>query len=176
MRASARGPLEWPRDRVPAGTCSVATTPNRGPAIVDKWCGNCPRVGILRRWDARNQRVFDRERDAFSDEAWLEDLRLARSPLPGTGSLWQRWRAWLRRENARTRSYVREPNELCPICARPVVAEPLARPWFSGRMFTPRTRAELEAACPVHGRAPFNTATRRFEMQRDFPGHAIKRL
>jgi hypothetical protein len=112
--------------------------------------------------------VFDRELDAYSDEAWLEDLRLARSPLPSTGSLWRRWRAWLRRENARARSHVREPNEHCPICGHAVVAEPLARPWFSGRMFTPRTHAELEAACPVHGRAPFNTATRRFEMQRAF--------
>ena len=126
-------------------------------------------MGLLSRWDARNQKAFEREIEAHSDEAFLEDLRQARVRIPA-GSPWQRFRGWLRRENARTRSHVRSPNEHCPACGRPVVAEPLTQnPRQSGPMFTPRTRAELEAACPVHGRPPFNTATRRFEMQQDFP-------
>lgn len=54
-----------------------------------------------------------------------------------------------------------EPNATCPDCGRPVVAAP---EWHVSSKLGPlgakRTRAELLAACPVHGRPPYNSASR----------------
>jgi hypothetical protein len=125
-------------------------------------------MGLLARWDARNQRYIEHLRELGSDEVWLADLRLARAPLP-KGSLWQRLRALSRRSNAVSRTWVRSPNAKCPICEHRVVAEPLTlNPRLP--MFAPRTAAELVAACPIHGRPPYNTASRRYALWR--PGRS----
>ena len=52
-----------------------------------------------------------------------------------------------------------EPNATCPECGRPIVA---AREW-SGLfpIGAKRTRAELLASCPVHGRRPHDDASQR---------------
>ncbi len=53
------------------------------------------------------------------------------------------------------------PNEKCPVCQHPVVVAGTyfgGNPW-SGPMMAPRPREELVAACPVHGRHPYNDAS-----------------
>ena len=53
------------------------------------------------------------------------------------------------------------PTAKCPECGRPIVAAP---EWGGDRILGPigarRTRAELLANCPVHGRRPQNNASR----------------
>jgi hypothetical protein len=53
------------------------------------------------------------------------------------------------------------PNEQCPICHQPIVVAATTHlgSVFSGPMLSPRTRPELIAACPLHGRSPFNDAS-----------------
>lgn len=64
--------------------------------------------------------------------------------------LW-RWLWAVRRDAA--------ADGLCPLCDSPVVVLPdrMLRGWAP--MMAPRTRAELIAACTVHGRPPYNDAT-----------------
>ena len=48
-------------------------------------------------------------------------------------------------------------NGECPVCSAPVVLFPATYTSHnSGPMTVRRTREELVAACPVHGRSPFN--------------------
>jgi hypothetical protein len=62
---------------------------------------------------------------------------------------------------ARTAAKV-EPNANCPICGAPVVAAPNSHFSLFGGIVLRRTRQELIAACPVHGRSPYNDATLRY--------------
>jgi hypothetical protein len=59
----------------------------------------------------------------------------------------------------RTVPFEQEPNDACPLCGRPVVVEATTLRTSYGAMGLPRTREELIAACPEHGRPPFNDAT-----------------
>jgi hypothetical protein len=56
----------------------------------------------------------------------------------------------------------REPNATCPVCDKPVLAEPEAMFSPFGPMMAKRTREELVAACATHGHPPFNDATRSY--------------
>jgi hypothetical protein len=55
--------------------------------------------------------------------------------------------------------FEREPNDACPLCGHPVVVEATTLRTSYGAMGLPRTREELIAACPEHGRPPFSDAT-----------------
>lgn len=49
------------------------------------------------------------------------------------------------------------PNGACPVCSAPVVLFPTTyTSQYSGPMSVNRTEEEQVAACPVHGRSPFN--------------------
>ncbi len=49
------------------------------------------------------------------------------------------------------------PNGQCPLCGRPVVLHASTRiGTWTGPMMAQRTRQEQIAACPLHGRPPFN--------------------
>lgn len=51
-----------------------------------------------------------------------------------------------------------EANGACPVCSSPVVLLPTTYmgSQYSGPMMVRRTREEQIAACPTHGRSPFN--------------------
>ena len=59
------------------------------------------------------------------------------------------------------RSHASRPNSECPICERGVVipATTMMGNWLTGPMFSPATREERIAACPEHGRSPYNEAS-----------------
>ena len=79
---------------------------------------------------------------------------MPRAVAPTLRRLW-RW-LWA----ARTVPVV--ANGRCPVCQRPVVTndDRTSPGLFSGPMFAPRTRQELQAACLEHGRPPFNDLTK----------------
>lgn len=58
-----------------------------------------------------------------------------------------------------TKLWVPKPNAECPVCGVPVVAGPNVGLAPGGRIAIPRPPEELIAACPEHGRAPFNDAS-----------------
>ncbi len=64
------------------------------------------------------------------------------------------------------RSYTFRPNAECPICTRGVVvpATTMMGNGLTGPMFSPATREEKIAACPEHGRSPFNEASIQAEL------------
>lgn len=51
-----------------------------------------------------------------------------------------------------------QPNGTCPLCSTPVVLSPTTYmgSLYSGPIMARRTRDEQIAACPTHGRSPFN--------------------
>ena len=61
------------------------------------------------------------------------------------------------------RHYVPKPNAQCPVCGRAVViaGTTMIGNKVTGPMFSPATKEEKIAACPEHGRSPFNDATMR---------------
>ncbi len=73
---------------------------------------------------------------------------------------------WQDREMGRVRQWLsrlRDPlpfraNARCPICSSPVVLLPTTYlgSQYTSPMMVRRTREERVAACPTHGRSPFN--------------------
>lgn len=75
-------------------------------------------------------------------------------------------RAW--RALWRARPHVPKANAECPVCGRAVViaATTMVGNRVTGPMFSPATREEKIAACPQHGRSPYNQATIQAELKK----------
>lgn len=70
----------------------------------------------------------------------------------------------------RIRGWVRPEvlaNNHCPVCGTPVVVGPTTRLGraLAGPMFAPPPQAEVAGACAIHGRFPWNRATKRLRDQ-----------
>ncbi len=60
----------------------------------------------------------------------------------------------------------RRANATCPLCDHPIVIAPTGALIGRNVMFSPATREEKIAACPKHGRSPYNHASIRAENSR----------